>query len=523
MAQNLPLHKIFVGSIDAKNELLTESIEEKSTFLSTFLMPENLIIEDFLNRKKYFIVGLKGTGKTALLRYISLKIEEKSGCTAFVLFKSDFKEDDKKEIAKAGRNILTETDANVLDEDDYTNVWLWFFHKQILEQIEKKNCRIFAENEDFQKYKACLTSFEEIPEEGTVKRLFPKLKKGNLEIKLGTTANYGKASVDVEWIDAEKKQVKFSSLVNRTHEFFKRLVRSNFPNDNLTIFIDELELSYGKSKQYQRDIKLIRDLICATYELNAVATKNNVNLKLIAAVRSEVLSAASSTGKEINKFISDFGTIVNWHQSGGDLKSHPLFKIIYKRILAAEVQNGLNEDQDFDSIWKRYFTNTVNSHTIFEYILHSTWYRPRDIIRLLSLGQKLFPNENMFSHQIFDAIRKEYSTQCWTEHAEELKAKYNSTQLDGIRLLLMGMKSPFNYNEISIEADKKKQLYDEVEELLRNQKLASILNVLFQIGIIGNAYPKVRFAFRGDQDLLIDKPIRIHEALFNFLATERHE
>jgi hypothetical protein len=523
MSNQITLHDLFIGSIDAKNELIAETPEEKEKFLASFLIPENIVISDFLSGKIFYATGLKGTGKTALLRYLSLKTEEEGGHTSFTLFKSDFKEEDKKEIAKTGRGILTDTEIDSTEEDDYTYVWLWYFHKQILENIENKNVRLFAENIDFINYKTCLTSFEELPEQGTVKRLFPKLKKGNFELKIGTQNTYGKATVEFDFVDADKTQVKFSSLVTKTHELFKKLVHSNFPKDSLTIFVDELELAYGKSKQYNRDIKLIRDLICATYEINSVAIKNKINLKIISAIRSEVLSSAASTGKEINKFILDFGAIVNWHQSGGDIKHHPIFKIIYKRLLTSELNKGLNIEQDFDSLWGRYFPPQVQGRQTFDYILHYSWFRPRDVIRLLSLGQKLYPAETTFSHQVFDAIKKEYSAQCWTEHAEELKSKFNSGQIDGIRLLLMGIKSPFTFQEISLEGERKKNLYNEVDELLKIHKIASIFNVLFQVGIIGNAYPKVRFAFRGDQDLLIDKPIKIHDALYNFLAIEKSE
>jgi hypothetical protein len=521
MVNQMTLHDLFIGSVDAKNELISETAEEKEKFKVSFLIPENIILDDFTKGKKFYATGLKGTGKTALLRYISLKIEEAGGQTEFVLFKSDFKEEDKKEIAKTGRGIVTDIEADATDEDDYTNVWLWFFHKQVLEKIESKNIRIFAENEDFINYKTCLTSFEELPEQGTVKRLFPKLKKGNFELKVGGTNNYGKANVEFDFADAEKKQVKFSSLVTKTHELFKKLKYSNFPGDNLTIFVDELELAYGKSKQFKRDSKLIRDLICATYEINTIAIKNRINLKIISAIRSEVLSSAASTGKEINKLVIDFGAIVNWHQSGGEAKNHPLFKIIYKRILTSEIKHGIKEGHDFDSIWNKYFPTHVQGKETFDFILHSTWFRPRDVIRLLSLGQKLYPNETKFSHQVFDAIKKEYSSQCWTEHAEELMSKFSAVQIDGIRLLLMGIKSPFTFNDINGEAEKKKDLYNEVNELLKSHKIASVLNILFQIGIIGNGHPKVRFAFRGDQDLLIDKPIKIHDALYNFLAVEK--
>ena len=70
----LQLKDIPLGSTDAKNELLSSTPEEMKRFLTSFVAPPALTIDKFLNRLKYYVVGLKGTGKTALLRYISLRL-----------------------------------------------------------------------------------------------------------------------------------------------------------------------------------------------------------------------------------------------------------------------------------------------------------------------------------------------------------------------------------------------------------------------------------------------------------------
>ncbi|MBW8077247.1 MAG: hypothetical protein GJU76_04035, partial [Gallionella sp.] len=84
----LKLKDISFGNIDAKNEVLSSTPEEKKRFSTSFVIPPALNIEKFLSRHKYYIVGLKGTGKTALLRYVSLRLEEDTkSASSFVLFK----------------------------------------------------------------------------------------------------------------------------------------------------------------------------------------------------------------------------------------------------------------------------------------------------------------------------------------------------------------------------------------------------------------------------------------------------
>ncbi|WP_412094595.1 P-loop ATPase, Sll1717 family, partial [Bacillus atrophaeus] len=156
-------------------------------------------------------------------------------------------------------------------------------------------------------------------------------------------------------------------------------------------------------------------------------------MKIIAALRSEVLTAVESSGKEINKIVSDFAIPIMWHQSGGNISNHPILQIIIKRIKASEKFYSLNLDDSPEAIWSRYFPQTIQNESTQKYILHLTWYRPRDVIRLLNLARNQYPKSTKFTHQVFDGIRKSYSSESWNELSEELRAIYREDEIDGIK------------------------------------------------------------------------------------------
>ena len=56
----------------------------------------------------------------------------------------------------------------------------------------------------------------------------------------------------------------------------------------------------------------------------------------MAAVRQEVYHNIISKGLEINKPVSDFGVSISWEQKGGNIKKHPLLKMLEKRIHFSE-------------------------------------------------------------------------------------------------------------------------------------------------------------------------------------------
>lgn len=217
--------------------------------------------------------------------------------------------------------------------------------------------------------------------------------------------------------------------------------------------------------------------------------------------------------------INDFGIILTWHQAATDL-SHPLLRIILKRIWYTEKKLNLFKGENSEETWNRYFTSIIKSKPSYEYILHQTWYRPRDIVRLLLVCQQFFPEKTKFDNNVFDQIRKEYSTQSWGEQIEELRIIYSQEELEGVKRIMYGLKGVFSYHDITSSCDEKRKIYPEIDNLLSKHRLANILANLYRVGVIGNTGVKVRYSFRGDDDILLDKPMKVHDALSNFLAIE---
>ena len=319
----------------------------------------------------------------------------------------------------------------------------------------------------------------------------------------------------ITYVNKETKQVKFNSIIKQVENLFKNLTKT----ENKTyIFIDELELTLGHEKNYQKDIRLIRDLVIAVNRINTICLQKGYPISFITAIRSEVLTSLNASGKEINKIITDFGITLNWHQAGSSSNQQPLIKIINKKIQVSEEALDLEVTENIEKLWEKYFTQKISSKTPQEYILHSSWYRPRDIVRLLLIAQEQFPNSEKFSSTVFDGIRKEYSMKSWVEHTEELRAKYTPEEIDGIQKILLGISCPFSLFDITAECDKKKITYTSVNILLQKHKLGDILSILYKVGIIGNSGEKVRYSFRGDDDILLDKPMKIHDSLWNYLS-----
>lgn len=513
--KTLLLKDLVLGKTDAKNELLENDTKSINRFTDSFLLPDNIAPREFINGQKYFISGLKGTGKTALLRYIGLKAQEECHAkTSFILSKSDFSEDDKTAFSRAANTYVVEDINNTeVSEGDYINVWMWFIHRQIVRDMTPEN-PFFVRNNDWEKYAKCVSAPKLGDEGAGIKRYFPKLKQGRVEIEGDVEFFKIKLGFDIE--GDQTKKVTFSALVRQANELFKKLTPTN---NKYLLFADELKLTLGKKKQYAKDVQLIRDLILAINKFNTISKEHSYNTYVIAAIRSEVVTSIESTGKEINKPLADFGTTLYWDtKASGDFKNHPLIKIISKKIQAAEKYIGAAKISTDDEVWEKYFPAKINDKPIYEFILNKTWYRPRDIVRLLTIAQQQFPEKEIFSQHVLENIGKEYSRQCWVEQAEELSSTYTKEEIEAIKKILSSLECPFSVIDITHKIEPMRSIYTVVDDLLKKYKIGDILSHLFKLGIVGNTGENMRFSFRGDDELLIENSMTVHNSLWNYLS-----
>lgn len=451
------------------------------------------------------------------MRYIGLRAQDiYKATTSFILFKSDFSEDDKTAFSRAANTYVVE-DLKNTDEctGDYVNIWMWFIHRQIVRDM-LPNAAFFEKDCNWEKYSQCVTAPKLDDEKAGIKRYFPKLKKGRVEIEGNIEFLKLKLGFDVD--GETNNKVNFSTLVRQANELFNKLKPTS---NKYLLFVDELELTLGKRKQFQKDVQLIRDLILAINNFNTASIKHSYHTFVVAAIRSEVITSIESTGKEINKSIIDFGTALYWDtKATGDFKNHPLIRIVNKKIQAAERYININPISTDDEIWEKYFPATINDKPIYDFILNKTWYRPRDIVRLLTIAQQQYPDKERFSQLVLENIGKEYSRQCWVEQAEELSSTYTKEEIGAIKKILSSLECPFNLIDIAKKIDNIKTLYTDVDNLLKSYRIGDILSHLFKLGIVGNTGENMRFSYRGDDELIIENSMTIHNSLWNYLSIQ---
>ena len=477
----IQIKDFILGKTDAYNEFLSFG---KDICKHLFFEFPNIDINSLLEGKVYYICGEKGSGKTMLLKYIETILHDKEEpvFTSFIRFKKDVDDEQRNIIKRTGTTIdnegtsSEETIDRVLPVDSSINcirAWQLYLIKNIVFNLEKTEYGVFERNATWNNLCALLhATYGNNHSKRTTHTIIPKIKRGNVELNIASIA---KISFDLEWSDPEKKCISFKSLADTVIQFFSELSPIE---DSIYVFVDELELSLKKCKQYERDIILIRDLVFAIQYLSETCIENGFNVYFIAAIRNEVYKAVQSMGTEINKPIHDFGIQISWLQKGGDIRDNPLLQMLKKRIAVSEQNKNVESSKD---IWKTYFAQEISNKKIYNYIINQTWNKPRDIIRLFSIIQNQFGEESFIDQRVFDAVKQQYSSESWEELVEALNANYTDKEIEGIRHVLTGISLPFSSKEFEDRIEKMSDSFFEVE-CLKKRKASHIIRDLYDVG-----------------------------------------
>ena len=509
----LKLKDLYIGKTDGYNEFLEYGSD---VCRKLFFEYPNLDISKLLDGSVYYICGDKGTGKTMLLKYIESLIADypDTNFSQFIRFKKDVDEDQRNQLKRAALpqapfEEIVESEIPTDTTIDCILAWQVYLIKVIINRLKSVEYGVFERNDIWDKLCSLLDAvYGDDTATNPLKKILPKIKKGNVEINPTSEA---KLTLNLEWTDASKKTVPFINIGKRIVDLYCSLS----PCENrIYIFVDELELSLKKTKKYERDITLIRDLIFAIQYMNEISKQNGYNAFLITAIRNEVYQNVKSKGLEINKPIHDFGIQIDWRQKGGDIQEHPLLKMLAQRFQYSEQYHGLKPTHD---VYSDYFLPEVGRAkvSIFNYILDQTWYRPRDIIRLFSIIQAVAEEKTYIDQQTFDNVKQRYSEESWAEFEEILTVKYSDREVGGIKIALTGLQVPFTVSDFEKSVNGKAGVFEEVE-LLQNRKATFILRDLYDIGVIGNYGDFPRFSFKGEKDIDPLLPLTFHYPLLRY-------
>lgn len=366
------------------------------------------ILDSLYNYDKSIIIGRKGTGKTAIYKYIE---NDKQKYASSLLFK-----DYPWKVHDRFKNDI------VSERESFVHSWKFFFYVEI---FKKLICLI----DDF--------------EDAAIKKQIKKLGKW-------MTSNWGSIEFNhKETLYPHKKNFLFTfapsvmgnslgsvskalqndeNIGNTLSEYnskFEKILNSmlsGFDGEIILLF-DELDLAYSSNDtNYQN--RLI-GLLLAGYSF---FSKFDKKIKIYLFLRSDIFDLLKFQDK--NKIKDNMVVILDWeNKSVGSILS-------LKQLVSNRIKININSQSDnFERNWDELFEpNKIGrNQSKWNFILERTFDRPRDLIKFLNLTLeeaknrlKLDPNSiDKITNDDIHGARNKYSQYLYEELKDELTGKYD--------------------------------------------------------------------------------------------------
>lgn len=517
----LRLSDITIGDIDAKNEILKQKDKDAAVFMNGFFIPTNFNKDAFEAGEVMYVVGFKGTGKTSLLRWLGNQKVKDGNRSLFLLFKTDIKEEDRQTISRGVwfEYLPIKRAMRELDQD-FKYAWSWIVIEKIFSAIanDKGVCTKSPKLEELAKILGYDTGSGHSVLLKQHLSIMPKLAAGNVEISAKSPIVEGKVGLKI--VSKDKVLIPFGELVRSA---LSALTSLTFTGKKVFYFIDELEAFSTSQENFERDVRMIRDLLFCVNDLNSAFRNAGVPIYVIAAVRSEVLAVVNRAGQEIGRAVDDFSFHIDWSQ-GARNPQHPLIQLIRRKIRASEIER-YGRQKNMDPV-ATYLPNEVDGTPIAIYLLDGTMYRPRDLVRRLGIVKKRSPSSLKFDDDTLKSTFGTYSEQMWQEVSEELVPGYAPDQVVDLEHALRGFSRYFYKREFAAILHAAAVRRPALKKLLLEHNPDLILQDFFRLGVVGNFYKDgdgntsrqvARWAFRGATHLDVERRMAFHRALWPHL------
>ncbi|WP_240417389.1 P-loop ATPase, Sll1717 family [Paenibacillus periandrae] len=452
----------------------------------------------------YYIIGRKGTGKSAIYNWIEKTAPENDAIVSNLSFS-----------AFPFEKLLKLADDDFARPNQYQSIWRNIILTELASLIVKdaKSIKNDQYNE-LQQYIQFLFGEDLIDLHKQITTIAQKDAGG---IKLSTGSLSYEESIAR---NLQLNQFDNITVINRRLENVIANYLLHYEEETrFLVQFDQLDDNYTQYQKYDEYYQSIISLFKVIYDINQKFKARNINAKVIGYLRSDIFYSidefdAESARWDTHKFN------LNWSIVNKDDWSNPaLLKVVNKRISTSEgLQNSEFKDI-FNNDIIRYSTND-DSNDLFKHFIHRTFHRPRDIIQYCIKVQEEVQNTGRFYRGTINNSEKEYSLWLLSELTNEITVKIPAIKTLFEFLRLLGSRA-FNLSTFKLQYKTyESRIGIESEELLRFlYKLAIIHNVNFVKG----RYTEYFSIIRNDKSTFNrDLKIQIHPGFWKGLHTSNY-
>lgn len=365
---------------DAFNDAANYQTRENKAFFSKIFVRTDELAR-CIEPSVYFVIGEKGTGKTAYATYIENNPGDKLAAKVVTLTETQYK------------RFLELKNQGKLSYSDFANIWrqiLLVVTCQVI--IEKSNGFISRVLGRFSKIETQLKKWNHKSINPEVEVAFEAVLKDGISGGVGND-QFGKVAAE----SSEQRTIRLTETSHRLLESelaLKEAIGDLNLKKNYVIFIDGVDFRPA-SIAYSDYLSCIRGLGEAVWQLNQEyfsRIRDSVGrVKIVLLVRPDVFHLLGLSNS--NSRIHDNSVLLDWSTTESAAESSHLFEVSGKYF--SSQQSGAITPHE---AWAHYFGDV----SPFKRLLRLSFHKPRDILTFIRQLRLLHKSRGRGGHDKFD-------------------------------------------------------------------------------------------------------------------------
>lgn len=400
-----------------------------------------------------YVIGRKGTGKTAIAEYLHKKTDAKRFSKKLTFKNFPF------------NDLYTYKNESYNSPNQYITFWKYIIYSSIA-QMMVKNENIDSTVRD---------SLSKIYSEDPIKslpRTISKWTSGDIDLTI--------LGSGIKISTSKSLQKNVTPWIQRV-EILEEIIASYIDNSSYFIIFDELDEDYKDIvfvERYEQYTELLTSLFKAVQDIKSLLPSNEFRIFPIIFLRDDIYDILMDPDKTKWR---DLMIEVNW-----DAKS-------IKPLLAFRLSRAINLEGNilpFNEAWSQLFSNARvyyghkqrKDMTMFDYITRSTHIRPRDYVRYFQAcaTESIKRNYKKINPNIVVSCDKTFSNYFRSELEDEIHAVLPDIG-EILNIISYIKKQTFRYSEFEEIYQKKIE-----QGVIKKRPTEFVLQVLFNFSIIGN-------------------------------------
>lgn len=469
-----PIRNLIIPENDAENFIKRD---KKEIFNSMFIAKDKL--DAILDSNRYFLIGEKGTGKTAYSVYLSNNNYKNTFSRVKYIRETEYVK------------FIEMKKSKNLQLSDYESVWKVLLLLLVSQEIHNV-CRdnIINSVRNYLHYKKIKKLIDDFTDNAFKPELINAMKLIDNEeflLKIG----YGKGDFQAkENQQKEYNETYFNIALLKLEDEFKKAFKDIKISKNYVVFIDGIDIRPSSISQ-EDYIECLKGLTNAIWSLNQdffgnLRDKKGNIIKVMLLIRPDIymkMDLQNQATKIYNNSI-----VLNWLTTYKDYKTSSLFKLV-DRILSYDQEDG---PQELGYYFDKYFPYKLRSgngsrdDSAFIGFLRYSFYRARDIVTLLGLmKENVKDGRKEFTEKDFRKVLFKFSQYLLMEVRDYFKFYYEDHDFDFLRNFLLLFHDNVEFDLELFEDKYNTYLEGSTEIPMYAKSYKDLLQFLFELNVVG--------------------------------------